>query len=208
MYSASGETLSTVPWEIYPRPQMMRNDWLCLNGKWKFLCGKTESSIVVPFCPESILSGISFKTDPGLELIYSRSFSIPESWYGKRILIHFGAVSRTAVVRINGKEAVSHEENYLPFSADITELLRNGDNEITVTVVNDLSRQHPWGKQRNNAAECGTRRSPVSGRPYGWSRSRSIISVLLSSGQAQITRKSPRKESAPGLWNWMVSVIR
>ena len=161
MYSASGETLSTVPWEIYPRPQMMRNDWLCLNGKWKFLCGKTESSIVVPFCPESILSGISFKTDPGLELIYSRSFSIPESWYGKRILIHFGAVSRTAVVRINGKEAVSHEENYLPFSADITELLRNGDNEITVTVVNDLSRQHPWGKQKEQRG--GMWYTPVSG---------------------------------------------
>ena len=161
LFTSAGETLTGIPWSAYPRPQMVRRDWLCLNGKWDFMHGGTKTEIEVPFCPESLLSGVNLKMDYGREMVYSRSFILPEEWRGKRILLHFGAVSRKAVVRINGKEAVSHEENYLPFSADITDLVHGGENEIAVTAVNDLSHQHPWGKQKEKRG--GMWYTPVSG---------------------------------------------
>ena len=161
LYTSAGESLSGTPWTAYPRPQMVRKDWLCLIGTWDFACGDTGAAITVPFCPESLLSGLHLKMDYGLEMVYSRSFTFPESWRGMRILLHFGAVSRKAVVTVNGKEAVSHEENYLPFSADITGLVRDGENNLTVRAVNDLSHRHPWGKQKEKRG--GMWYTPVSG---------------------------------------------
>ena len=161
LFTSAGESLAGIPWNTYPRPQMVRKNWLCLNGPWDFACGDTKGAITVPFCPESLLSGTDVKTDRGLELTYSRHFTVPESWHGMRILLHFGAVSRKAVVAVNGNEAVSHSESYLPFSADITALIREGNNELTVTAVNDLSHQHPWGKQKMKRG--GMWYTPVSG---------------------------------------------
>ncbi|MCR5297094.1 MAG: glycoside hydrolase family 2 [Clostridiales bacterium] len=161
LMTSAGEALSGVPWNAYPRPQMVRKDWLCLNGTWSFIHGDTRAEIRVPFCPESLLSGLGLKMEYGREMVYSRSFTLPEEWRGKRILLHFGAVSRSALVRVNGREAVSHEESYLPFSADVTSLLREGENEISVTAVNDLSHRHPWGKQKENRG--GMWYTPVSG---------------------------------------------
>ena len=161
LFTSDGESLTGIPWNAYPRPQMVRKDWLCLNGLWNFTSGDTKGRINVPFCPESLLSGLDLKTDYGLELICSRHFSIPESWRGMRILLHFGAVSRKAVVTVNGKKAISHGESYLPFSADITDLVREGDNIIIVTAVNDLSHRHPWGKQKKKRG--GMWYTPVSG---------------------------------------------
>ena len=161
LYTSAGETLSGVPWNVYPRPQMVREDWLCLNGTWDFSCGETRAEIRVPFCPESLLSGLNLEMTYGREMVYARRFTLPETWRGRRILLHFGAVSRKAVVRINGTEAVSHEESYLPFTADITDLLRPGENELTVTAVNDLSHRHPWGKQKEKRG--GMWYTPVSG---------------------------------------------
>ena len=161
LWTAAGEDLSGVPWNTYPRPQMARKDWLCLNGSWDFACGDTKTEITVPFCPESLLSGLDLKMEYGREMVYSRRFTLPEAWRGKRILLHFGAVSREAVVRVNGKEAASHAESYLPFSADITEIVREGENTISVAAVNDLSRRHPWGKQKEKRG--GMWYTPVSG---------------------------------------------
>ena len=161
LYTPAGEALSGIPWNVYPRPQMRREDWLCLNGKWDFSFAGVKKEIRVPFCPECLLSGLDLKMEYGREMVYSRRFSLPEEWSGKRILLHFGAVSRKTVVRINGMEAVFHEENYLPFSADITGLLHAGDNEISVTVVNDLSHRHLWGKQKKKRG--GMWYTPVSG---------------------------------------------
>ncbi len=161
LLTSAGESLSGMPWTVYPRPRMIRRDWLCLNGSWTFIHGDLKTSITVPFCPESLLSGVHAKIDYGLEMTYIRQFSIPDSWLGSRILLHFGAVSRKAAVRINGKEAVSHENGYLPFSADITELIHSGENEIVVSAVNDLSHQYPWGKQKENRG--GMWYTPVSG---------------------------------------------
>ena len=161
LYTTAGEAMSGMPWNVYPRPQMIRKDWLCLNGKWHFEHGETRREIEVPFCPESLLSGLNLQMEYGKAVIYSRNFIVPEEWHGRRILLHFGGVSRTAAVRVNGKEAVTHGESYLPFTADITDLIRDGENEMTVTAVNDLSHRHPWGKQKEKRG--GMWYTPVSG---------------------------------------------
>ena len=114
LLTEAGASLAGIPWNVYPRPQMVRKDWLCLNGMWDFEYGGTRTEIRVPFCPESLLSGVDTAMEYGREMIYSRRFTLPESWRGKRILLHFGAVSRTAGVRINGKPAAGHGESYLP----------------------------------------------------------------------------------------------
>ena len=161
LYTTAGEKLTGIPWNTYPRPQMVRKEWLCLNGKWHFEYGAMRTEILVPFCPESLLSGQNLQMEYGMKMKYSRSFTLPKEWNGRRILLHFGGVSRMAEVCVNGKKAVSHEESYLPFSADITELLRDGENEVSVTVVNDLSHKHPWGKQKEKRG--GMWYTPVSG---------------------------------------------
>ena len=89
LMTSAGEALSGVPWNAYPRPQMVRKDWLCLNGTWSFVHGDTRAEIRVPFCPESLLSGLGLKMEYGREMVYSRSFTLPEEWRGKRILLHF-----------------------------------------------------------------------------------------------------------------------
>ena len=147
LYTREGRTLPDVPWERYPRPQLVRKEWLCLNGDWELRFGGRQTRIRVPFCPESLLSGVEQPPEPGEGMRYRRMFTVPESWNGRRVLLHFGAVGREAAVSVNGKEVCRHFNGYLPFSADITDALREGENELTVTAVNDLSPQYPLGKQ-------------------------------------------------------------
>lgn len=146
--TGEGQRLSGTPWERYPRPQLQRADWLCLNGTWAFSFGDTHTAIRVPFCPESLLSGIENAPAIGQEMTYRRSFSVPEAWCGKRILLHFGAVMRKAVVSVNSTKVCEHNNGYLPFSADITDALNGGENELTVRVINDLDPRWPYGKQK------------------------------------------------------------
>ena len=104
LYTQAGKHLPEIPWNTYPRPQMRRERWLRLNGTWDFQCGEVKGSIVVPFCPESLLSGLDGFSDYGREMIYRRSFTIPADWKRDRILLHFGAVSRHAEVWVNKKK--------------------------------------------------------------------------------------------------------
>lgn len=162
LYTDEGMNLPGVPWNSYPRPQMQREEWLCLNGKWSFYTDyNRKRDILVPFCPESLLSGIMNPPEPGTEMVYEREFNIPESWRKKRVLLHFGAVSRECRVSLNGKEVCRHDNAYLPFSADITGALEEGNNMLRVTVINDLSPQYPWGKQTKKRG--GMWYTPVSG---------------------------------------------
>ena len=162
LLTEAGERLPAVPWgDAYPRPQLRRERWLCLNGTWELTCGGRAQAVTVPFCPESLLSGVAQRPTIGEEMVYRRKFDVPAAWAGQRILLHFGAVSRQADVRVNGSPAVSHNNAYLSFSADITDLLRPGGNELTVTAVNDLSPVYPYGKQRKKRG--GMWYTPVSG---------------------------------------------
>ena len=148
LYTEAGRSLSGVPWARYPRPQMVRRDWLCLNGDWDFAWGDVRTRIRVPFCPESLLSGVSAAPPPcGTEMHYARRFTLPPAWQGRHLLLHFGAVSRSAEVTVNGALAGRSENGYLPFTLDITALVRPGENELRVRCVNDLDPRYPWGKQ-------------------------------------------------------------
>ena len=162
LYTEEGERLSGIPWNVYPRPQLVRKDWLCLNGEWSFRYeGDDPVSIRVPFCPESLLSGYEGRIEYGRKMIYEKIFTVPSAWKGRRILLHFGAVSRSCEVFVNDSLAASNENGYLPFSADITDLLRYGENKLTVCAVNDLSTQYPYGKQKKDRG--GMWYTPVSG---------------------------------------------
>lgn len=147
LYTKEGQHLPDIPWNRYPRPQMVREDWLCLNGEWELLCHGRSGRVLVPFCLESLLSGVNAAPEIGEDFVCRRCFTVPAFWRGRRVLLHFGAVMRACTVSVNGKELCRHENGYLPFSVEITGALRDGENELSVTIVNDLDHRYPWGKQ-------------------------------------------------------------
>jgi beta-galactosidase/beta-glucuronidase len=142
----------------YPRPQLMRSHWLCLNGAWKFTfddLGKYAQpndisewthTIEVPFAPESSRSGIG---DTGFHpnCWYNREFDVPEG--EGRVLLHFGAVDYKAKVWVNDQFIIEHEGGHTPFSADITPVLnQHGRQRVTVWAEDDPHElAKPRGKQ-------------------------------------------------------------
>ena len=147
-------------WDVYPRPQMRREKWLSLNGKW-LLNGQ---GIQVPFPPQAQLSGYQGRV--GTKLEYSRSFTLPESFLlekerGGHILLHFGAVDQVVQVFLNGHLAGAHEGGYLPFCCDVTGYLQAGENSLVVKALDNLSARYPYGKQRK--VRGGMWYTPVSG---------------------------------------------
>lgn len=150
-----------MPRPEYPRPQLVREDWINLNGTWEFEMdfGRTgrerelhqseglQQSIIVPFCPESELSGIGY-TDFMPAVWYRKTFTLPQDWAGKRIVLHFGAVDYEAEVWVNGVSAGTHRGGYSSFQFDITKLVREGENVITVYAEDDVrTGLQPGGKQ-------------------------------------------------------------
>ncbi len=161
LYTQDGRNIPDIPWYSYPRPQMRRQNWMCLNGEWKFTAGDITTKIKVPFCPEALLSGIEHPPAPGTLMVYEREFVIPEEWQEHRVLLHFGAVSCSCSVYINEVLAGRHNNAYLPFTIDITDKLRSNTNSIKVITVNDLSANYPRGKQ--SIRRGGMWYTPVSG---------------------------------------------
>lgn len=156
-----------LPFGDYPRPSLVRESYISLNGKWDFAVSGEEypevygEKILVPFPPESRLSGVFREIPEGSVLYYRRTFTLPEGEWGDRLLLHFGAVDQICEVRVNGRVAAEHEGGYLPFSADITELVTKGENTLEVRAVDDLSHDYPYGKQRRRRG--GMWYTPVSG---------------------------------------------
>lgn len=140
-----------IPLSDYPRPQLVRDSYLNLNGKWHFTGGGYDGDITVPYSPETLLSGtVGFKRKKGDVYVYSRKFVLPYGFIKDHVILHFGAVDNTAKVSINGVTAVEHTGGYLPFYADITELIKDGENELTVTVTDDRN-GGAFGKQKIKA---------------------------------------------------------
>lgn len=151
---------SSVPFPEYPRPQMERKEWICLNGKWDYIGGKQMAStlspakpisfegkteqILVPYCPESVLSGIGRNQE--INMWYRRRFEIPSAWTGKQVIIHFDAVDHNATVFVNGKKAGTHAGGYDAFSLNITPFLTQGNNTLIVAAHDPNDGRTPSGK--------------------------------------------------------------
>ena len=146
------------PLSEYPRPQLWRGSYLNLNGRWEYAIRKDgtapesyDGEIIVPFSPESLLSGVGRQLMPGDTLWYRRSFTLPEGFQRDKVLLHFGAVDQECRVLVNGELVGEHKGGYLPFSCDITDSLSGGENTLTVIVTDCTSAScHAYGKQSFN----------------------------------------------------------
>jgi len=139
----------------YPRPQFRRDNWICLNGLWDYTFTKKkqppekpDGQILVPFSPESTLSGVNRQLKPKEFLWYFRYVSLAEIPKNQRLILHFGAVDQRCVVWWNGKLVGKHQNGYLPFSFDITDYIQEGTNTLWLRVQDDSDETwHSHGKQ-------------------------------------------------------------
>ena len=168
LYTPEGETLTGTPWDIYPRPQLKRNSYVNLNGDWEFGVGSNtfpknfDKSIRVPFCPESLLSGIQEHFPEGCALAYRKTVSLPEDFRIGRVLLHIGAADQHLYCFVNDKKIGCHTGGYTAITFDITDALVDGENEIKFRCHDDLNNQiHPYGKQ--TLKRGGMWYTPVSG---------------------------------------------
>ncbi|MGN1257767.1 MAG: glycoside hydrolase family 2 protein [Candidatus Limisoma sp.] len=154
----------------YPRPTMVRGEWKNLNGEWDYAIrprgeqapASMDGKIIVPFCPESALSGVEKRVGEENELWYKRTFTVPSNWKGKDVILHFGAVDWKTDVWVNGIKVGSHTGGYTPFHFNITPALVKGTNTLDVRVWDPTDKGgQPRGKQVSDPN--GIWYTPVSG---------------------------------------------
>ena len=160
-------SMQLIPRPEHPRPQFVRENWMNLNGEWDFLFDfgnsgverelyRTERftnaeprKIIVPFCPESRLSGIGY-VDWMAAVWYHRSVSISCEQFAGRVILHFGAVDYHSILWINERKVGEHRGGYSSFEYDVTEFLHEGENDIVLYAEDDNRSKHqPFGKQSN-----------------------------------------------------------
>ena len=144
------------PLPAYPRPQMVRQDWMNLNGLWNYAITDAsaesfdvQGKILVPFAVESSLSGVGKRVSKGEALWYEREFTVPKKWKGRNVLLHFGAVDWQAEVYVNGVLVGEHKGGYDPFSFDVTSALKKSGKQVINIKVQDATDNsyQPRGKQ-------------------------------------------------------------
>ncbi len=147
------------PWPDYPRPDLVRKKWINLNGLWQYALtdtlskpAKWEGEILVPYPIESALSGVKKRISEKENLWYRRTFTIPESWSKKQILLNFEACDWKTTVWVDGKIAGTHKGGYDPFNFNITGLLsKQKEHELLVRVWDPTDKgTQPRGKQVSN----------------------------------------------------------
>ncbi len=154
LYTKQGENIAEypIPHNIYPRPQLARDSFICLNGKWDFGFGEKEIyewEILVPFPPESLLSGINLRIPRENKLFYKRNFKLPEGFLSAKgkLLLHIDAADQMAQIYVGGKLAGEHEDGYEPITIDITNLIKE-ENELKIITMDRLNNKIlPYGKQ-------------------------------------------------------------
>ena len=147
----AGGVRAEAPRSEYPRPQLQRERWKSLNGRWRFgFENELDGRILVPFTFEAPLSGIGREREVHERVRYRRTFTVPRAWRARRLLLNFGAVDHEAEVRVNGVVVGRHTGGYTPFSIDITAALRSRREQTLDVFVTDPARgaTQPVGKQR------------------------------------------------------------
>lgn len=154
---------TSIPLCEYPRPQLKRDSYKCLNGEWNFAkYKKTETvytftqKILVPFSPETELSGIEkgFKLEKDEKLVYEREIEIETEFLKAKTLLHFGAVDQTCKVYCNGEEVCAHVGGYTPFCADVSQQIKVGKNVIRVECEDGTeSTEYTRGKQSSKRGQ-------------------------------------------------------
>lgn len=145
----SQNVTSAIPKPEHPRPQLVRDKWMNLNGTWGFeidagdsglerglTTRELNSGIRVPFAPESVLSGIGH-VDFMEAVWYRRTVTIPADWAGQNVLLHFGAVDHDATVWVNGVEVARHRGGFTPFTADLGGVVEPGADAVIVVRARD-----------------------------------------------------------------------
>jgi hypothetical protein len=160
------------PLPEYPRPQLARDSYQCLNGPWEYAITSSldepvtyAGTILVPFSPESLLSGVGHVLQPDEVLHYRRSFRLPSGFvhhWDDRVLLHFGAVDQWCRVEVNGHVVGEHSGGYLPFVLDVTSVLVTGLNELRV-VVRDPSDTGLGSRGKQRLTRGGIWYTPQSG---------------------------------------------
>lgn len=174
-------------WQDYPRPQLKRDSYLSLCGIWQLAVKKYKvkvkqysrfagfareyqtddfeqtqlGEITVPYPPESRISGIERQLEENETYLYTRQFILEENFIKDKVLLHFGAVDTNTVVMVNGQLAGTHRGGYLPFTLDISSLVKLGENTVTVEVEDTLDIEMAYGKQRKDRG--GMWYTPISG---------------------------------------------
>lgn len=158
-----------MPLSEYPRPQMERDSYICLNGEWDYaILPKNaaftgyQGKIIVPFSPECVLSGVQKFVTHNDMLYYRRFFSIPDGFNRGRILLNFGAVDYYCIVYINGTEVGENKGGYFPFSFDITGYIKEGENELSLRVV-DPTEKGVQARGKQTTKRGGIWYTPQSG---------------------------------------------
>jgi beta-galactosidase/beta-glucuronidase len=169
------EVGQNIPRPEYPRPEFVRAEWLNLNGEWDFALDLSDSGeerglpegqgfdrkIIVPFAPESPLSGVGFQ-DFMNAVWYKKVIKIPEKWRGQRLWLNFEAADYKTTVWINGKKVGENYGGYTPFSFDITDFCHKEENLLVVRCQDYLRNNlQPSGKQskRYHSYSCLYRRT-------------------------------------------------
>ena len=156
VWTEQADDRTSIPLAEYPRPQMQRRDWICLNGWWDYAItgrkdkfSEPDGQILVPFSPETARSAVRRTLMPGEALWYRREIILPEMQPANRLLLHFGAVDERCTVWCNGVKLGRHRGGYLPFTFDITEHVSAGRNILLVRVLDDTDRSEACrGKQK------------------------------------------------------------
>ncbi len=146
----------------YPRPQMVRSEWMNLNGFWDYKNGSSSGKILVPFPIESALSGVGEIMNPDQAIVYSTKVEIPAKYLKGRVLLHCGGIDCVSEIKINGEYVRKHTGGFTAINEDVTKYLHKGENEIAIKVTDRTdSGFHAIGKQRNNPS--GIFYTPVTG---------------------------------------------